>query len=459
MMQYSFPINRYCRSAVRFPLVALGLAGALSAQPADSLTPEQAVRIVLGRNPSIAQAKATLEASRAQTQSLYSSYYPQFNATGSYVNVGPNQSFGIPLYFPQVNNGKGGLVNENFNLFPMNNYDAHVGVSYTLFDFGKRSNALESSRMAETSGVNQLRNLQLSLCYQVVQLYHVAILQGKSIGVKDEEIADRERHVAEVKRRVETGSATEFDALQAEELLAAAKSERIDMVNGLAKLQEQLHELLGLPQDRRLFLAETRAQDLHRLDGDSLIACALNQRSDYAAAKNAAISARLQVQKTKLENMPTLGVQATGGAKNGILPNVSSFQGDWTAGVEATVPIFDGNRAKYHRLAAEADVDAADAGISDLAQRIRTQVLQTKSDVEAAYAKLDLSAVQVQLAERALTIAHIKYEAGVITNIDVLDAEKDFSQAKLAYVSGQYQYLLNLYNLDQATGAVYAGMK
>jgi outer membrane protein TolC len=234
------------------------------------------------------------------------------------------------------------------------------------------------------------------------------------------------------------------------------------MVNGLAKLQAQLHELLGLPQERQLLLAETSAPDLRRLDGDSLIASALSQRSDYAAAKTARESARLQVRKTKLENMPSLDLQATAGYKNGILTrlySIDSVQFNWIAGVELTVPLFDGNRAKYHRLAAEADVDAAEAGITNLAQQIRIQVLQAKSDVEAAYAKLDLSAVQVQLTERALAIAHIKYEAGVITNIDVLDAEKDFSQAKLAYVSGTYQYLLNCFALDMATGAAYAGMR
>jgi outer membrane protein TolC len=450
MMQYLRPVNHHYRSAVRFLLVALGLAGAPSAQSTDTLTSEQTVRIVLARNPSIAQAKAALEASRAQTQSLRSAYYPQLNATGSVANIYPDKALSLAPGSP------------GFYFAPEYPFDAHLGVSYTIFDFGKRSNALASSRMAETSGVNQLANLQLMLGYQVVQLFHVVILQGKSIGVKDEEIADRERHVAEVKKKVETGSATEFDALQAEELLAAARSERIDMVNGLAKLQAQLHELLGLPQERQILLAETRAPDLRRLDGDSLIASALSQRSDYAAAKTARESARLQVQKTKLENMPSLDVQATAGYKNGILTSlysIDSVQFNWEAGVALTVPLFDGNRAKYHRLAAEADVDAADAGIKNLAQQIRIQVLQAKSDVEAAYAKLDLSAVQVQLTERALAIAHIKYEAGVITNIDVLDAEKDFSQAKLAYVSGTYQYLLNCFALDMATGAAYAGMR
>ena len=449
-MQCSFSSSRLCRSAVCLLAVVLGFAGAACPQGSDSLTAQQAVRMVLARNPSIMQAKATLASSRAQTQTLMSSWYPRLDATGSVGYIYPDKALSLAAGSP------------GFYFAPEFPIDAHLGVSYTVFDFGKRSNALASSQMAETSGVSQLANLQLMLGYQVVQLFHIAILQKKSVDVKNDEIADRERHVAVVKKKIETGSATEFDALQAEELLAAAKSSRIDMLNSLAKLQAQLHELLGFPQDRQIFFSESKAPTLSGLNGDSLIVCALKERSDYAAAKTAKEAARLQIQKAKLENMPSLDVRATAGYKNGLftsLYSVDSVQFNWEAGVALTVPIYDGNRAKYHRVAAEADVDAADAGIGNLAERIRIQVLQAKSDVEAAYAKLDLSQVQVDLAERALKMAHIKYDAGVITNIDVLDAERDFANAKLAYVSGQYQYLLNCYALDQATGAVYVGMR
>jgi outer membrane protein TolC len=454
MRHYTFTFDLFFRCAVGAIVLALGLAGAaLSQEPAlsgDTLTPEQAVRTVIDRNPSIVQAKASLQASRSMTQSLSSAYYPQLDVSGSVANIYPDKALSL------------GGPGPGFYFAPEFPIDAHFGVSYTIFDFGKRANALDASRVAETSGVNRLENLRLSLCYQVLQLFHTAILQGKSIGVKDEEIADRNSHVAVVRRRIETGSATEFDALRAEELLAAAKSERIDLLNRLARLQAQLHELLGFPQEKNIVFAEAATSDRHLLNGDSLIACALQQRSDYAAAKTAALAARFQVQKAKLENMPTLGAEATVGFKNGVLTSLYSIdtvQFNWVVGLALTVPIFDGNRAKYHKAAAEANVDAANAGISDLAQRIRIEVLQAKSDVEAAFAKLDLDQVQVQLAEKALRMAHIKYDAGVITNVDVLDAERDCSVARLSYVSGQYQYVLNCLALDMVTGAIYAGMK
>ena len=51
-------------------------------------------------------------------------------------------------------------------------------------------------------------------------------------------------------------------------------------------------------------------------------------------------------------------------------------------------------------------------------------------------------------------IRGVACEAGVITNLDVLDAENDFSKAQLGHLENQFRYVLSVYGLDQATGAV-----
>ena len=397
------------------------------------------MRIVLSRNPGIAAARATIDAAQARTQGAGSAYLPSVNAAASYENVGPNQQITFP--------GLG-----TFSLFPMNNYDARIGASYTIYDFGKRDNAVAAARIAETSGVKSLENLQKNLAYQVMQLFDNIVLQEKAIAVKDEDIGDRKDHLDEVKKKVETGSATSFDALRAEQQLDAAKSDRIDMANGLANLQTTLRELLGMPQNDSLRLKEDSIPARPNLNADSLMATAMKRRSDYKVALWGREAAALQLRSAQVENLPVLGVQASAGYKNGILPDINTLQFDWTAGAQVSVPIYDGRRARFQAVEAERNVEAADAGLANLALQIRTEVLHAKFDADAAFSKLSLTESQVRLAKEALSLAHLKYDAGVITNLDVLDAEKDYAQAKLSYVVGQYQCLLDLYRLDQATG-------
>ena len=230
------------------------------------------------------------------------------------------------------------------------------------------------------------------------------------------------------------------------------------MVNSLVKQQTQLHELLGLSQDNSVLLKAESIPEKPHYNADSLIESAMKNRGDYRAAITAREAARLKLQSAKIENLPFLGAQATAGLKNGILPKIDNFIPNWTAGAQVSMPIYDGKRAKFHVVEAEQGLRAVDAGLADLSLRIRTSVRQAKFDVEAAFDKLVLTETQVRLAQEALSMAHLKYEAGVITNLDVLDAEKDFAQAKLSYVAGQYQCLLSCLALDQAVGRAVPGI-
>ena len=81
--------------------------------------------------------------------------------------------------------------------------------------------------------------------------------------------------------------------------------------------------------------------------------------------------------------------------------------------------------------------------------------MQAIADVESAFSKLDVSRAQAGFSQRSLELARLKYEAGVITNLDVLDAENDFSQAQLGHLQNRFRYVLSVYELDRATGRGY----
>jgi outer membrane protein TolC len=134
------------------------------------------------------------------------------------------------------------------------------------------------------------------------------------------------------------------------------------------------------------------------------------------------------------------------------MPDIEQLRFDWSAGAQFSVPIFDGQRHHYRIIEAVRNEDAAEAALAALGEQIATEVLQAKTDVESAFAKLAVSATQVRFAGESLTLARLKYEAGVITNHDVLDAENDLEQAKLGHLQNQYRYVMSLYSLDQATG-------
>jgi outer membrane protein TolC len=262
-----------------------------------------------------------------------------------------------------------------------------------------------------------------------------------------------------VQKKIAAGSATEYDVLKTQVQRATAQSLRIDIAADLAKKQLALRQLLGFAPGAPIILKGGFDTLVVKLNADSLVTAALSGRSERALALHSKQSAKLQRDLTSKENLPNFNVHASAGFKNGFPddvppPNtdISTPRVNWSAGAEVSVPLYDAKRAKYHEQEAARNELATNAALNAVDERIKTEVLQAASDVEASFSKLDISRAQIAFAKRSLELAQLKYDAGVVTNLDVLDAENDFSQAQLGHLRNQFQYTQSLFALDHAIG-------
>jgi outer membrane protein len=82
------------------------------------------------------------------------------------------------------------------------------------------------------------------------------------------------------------------------------------------------------------------------------------------------------------------------------------------------------------------------------------EVQQAVSDLETSKAKLKSTQLQVEQAAEAVKRAEVSYINGVITNLDLLDAETSLSEAKLLHLKVIFQNVVNAYNLKEAIGDV-----
>ncbi len=228
----------------------------------DSLTINKAIEIVLDRHPSVIQVQEALAAAQEHSQSLKSAYYPSVNSSVSYAYVGPDQTLTIP--------GMG-----SFSLFPQNNYDGHVSVSYTVFDFGKRSTNLETGKVGEASAKDRAQQVKTNLMYQVIHIYSMINLEEKSLRIANEALEELGRHLLVVKKKLETGSATEYDTLKTQVQLTNAMSQKIDIANDMAKQQTILRQLLGFKEGSPLLLKEVIDTLAPQINSDSLVRYAL----------------------------------------------------------------------------------------------------------------------------------------------------------------------------------------
>lgn len=426
---------------VLFGISLIGLLCAGGARAADSLTVRQAIQLTFENDPAVRQAERRVDAATAEIEVSRSRYYPDFSISGMYTRLGPVESITLP----------GG---ESFDLFPADNYDAHVQLHQLLYDFGQRRTSMQLAEAGEKSARDNIATVKSDLAFRAMAAFNTILILKQSIDVINDQIEALNQHLEITKQKAETGSATKFDVLTTQVRIATARDGLIEVQNGLRDQEIVLRQLTGLPDDQPLALkGEFRYDPNPDINVDSLLALAQAQRPELVHARDAETMAELRVRITSLGDRPSLSAVATAGFKNGYIPDLNQPKANYTAGISLHVPVFNGRKSHYQTAGARADLAAAKEHTAGLEQKISSDVNQAVAALKSSLEKIRNSEIQVQQAEEAISLANIQYEAGVVTNLDLLDAQTAYAQAKLIHLRALYQYTMSRNRLDQAIGA------
>ncbi|MEJ2678693.1 MAG: TolC family protein [Gemmatimonadota bacterium] len=404
----------------------------------DSLTLKQAVARVIASHPALREANQGVAASRARVEERRTAFSPVVAAEGLYSRIGPV--------------AKLDFMGQSFELYPANNYNANVALRQTLYDWGRRQAAVNQALTLEEGATDNVELVKARLAYQTIGAFYAIIYLRDNIAVQDEEIAALQRHLEITQEKVRSGTATDFEVLTTQVRIATARSQRVDLVDALKEQTIALRQLMGAPADEALNPAGDFVADTSAVDADSLVALALGQRPELVLARNAVAGAQAQTHLASLGNRPALNLAVTVGGKNGYVPNLNQIKANYVAALAFEVPIFDGHLTRTRVSESEAAVQAAQARVASLERQVTTEVRQAAAAVQASMDKIRASQLQVQQAQAALALARTRYEAGVITNLDILDAETSLSGAKLMELRARYALVQSRYRLRQAVG-------
>jgi len=408
-------------------------------QVPDSLTVEQAVRRVLETHPAVQEARNGVSASEERVQVQRSLSSPTVVAEGSYSRIGPTPT----LTFND----------ETFSLFPANNYVAGLTLRHTLEDGGRRDMAVERARSFERTATENVDLVRTRLAYQTIDAFYAVLFLRRNLQVQDEEIDALDQHLEIIRGKVQAGTATDFEALTTQVRIATARSQRVDIADALEQRTIELRDLLGFPADRAIMPVGDFQADTLNLDVDSLRAAALEQRPELRMARDAEASAEVGSRLAALADKPGVNLNLTLGAKNGYVPNINTIKPNFVAGMSVQLPVYQGDRTRSQVRAAGADLTTAQSHTTTLERSVTTAVEQAVASVKAAQEKIQTTDVQVRQATAALELAQTRYQAGVVTNLDVLDAETVLAQARLVQLRARYNLVRSRYRLDQAVGA------
>ncbi|HYA06383.1 MAG TPA: TolC family outer membrane protein [Xanthobacteraceae bacterium] len=432
------------RAVARLGLAGLAVAAASTGAAADTL--EWALVQAYQNNPSLNAQRAALRATDENVPQALSGYRPKLSVTG-----------GGGLEYSNT------LANSiNQSVFPNT-----VTYSSVAKDLGQRSFGASATQTLyngfQTANRTRQAESQVMGARETLRVTEQQVLLDAATAymnlLRDQAILDLNRRNVEVlteqlkqtRDRFNVGEVTRTDVAQAESRLAAGRSALLGAQSNYVTSQANYRRIIGVDPGRL-----DAGTPVDRLSPPAL-AGAIQQGETQSPSVLAAMYgvdiAELGVKISEGALYPNLSLTAS--AERSYLPayNVNKQTLASVLGT-LTIPIYQGG-AEYSAIRqAKETVGQQRLNLDVNRDQARATVVQSWGQLDAAKAQIEATTAQVNAAEIALNGVREEARVGQRTTLDVLNAQQELVNARVALVTAQHDRVVASYTLLAAVGAL-----
>jgi len=411
--------------------------GSVSAANTVQLNLNDAVQMALENNRTIKGALADVDVAKWNL----SNYRRQ---TGATVTLSSAANRGNDMGFAKS------YLNKVTEQYDHTNYSNSATISIPLYNFSLRS-GIESAGYALNSADVTLENTKQAIRYQATADYYNILNYKNQIKVQEDTVRAYQEHLDNVNAQYRVGTVAKSDVLSSQVNLANAQQALTNAQNNYDIAVATLNNVIGLPTDTVLEIDDELKHPAYNLSLEDCTNYALNNRADGAAAYYAVKQAEAGINKAKSGWYPTVSASATK-AINGKSEFGTDHSNSWYFGATANWNIFDNGATAASVHNAEASLVKAQETLKAQDETIQLDVRTALLNLQAAEKNISTTETAVAQAEEDLKIAHVRYSAGVGTNLDVMDATEKMTTARTNYNAALYSYNVNKAALDKAMG-------
>jgi NodT family efflux transporter outer membrane factor (OMF) lipoprotein len=400
---------------------------------------DELVRAALRDSPTVEAARATLRSAQenylAQRGSLL------FPAADGGLNATRQKTPGAAFGAPQFGSSEYTLIT------------AAVNVSYRLDLFGSSRRQLEALRARTDYQRWELEAANLSLAGNVVTTaIDIASLRAQ-MATANEIIASQQEQLEVVQRQYAAGGVAHSDVLTQSTQLAQTQATLPALEKALSQAQHRLAVLAGRTPDADVPVFELQQLQLPTDLPVSVPAKLIRQRPDVQAAEATLHQATAQVGVATADLFPQINLSGSIGSDAFRASQLfTGGTGAWSIGAALTQPIFHGGELVHKRRAALADLDSAAAQYRQTVLAAMQDVADTLRALEADARNLRAESAAADAASKSLEITQKQYAAGGVSHVQLLIAERAYSEARQNLVLAQAARFADSAALYQALG-------
>jgi outer membrane protein len=425
-------------------LVLAVLAAGHTAAFADTI--ETSLVQAYQNNPQLNAQRASLRATDEGVPQALSGYRPTLSVSGSggiqYTDT-KTTSTGIA----------GQIVNRNNGKF----YPRTVGVTgtQTLYDGFQTGNRTRQAESQVGAARETLRVVEQTVLLDGVTAYMNLLRDGAILDLQKRNVEVIQEQLRQTRDRFNVGEVTRTDVAQAESRVAAAQSQMLQAQSNYVTSRAVYRRVIGIDPGN---LAPGTPVD--RLSPRTLAAAVSRGQAEnpsVSAAEYGVDVAALQVKVSEGALYPVItvqgNVQQSWGTSETTVRNLSA-----SAIGQIQIPIYQGGSEYSLIRQAKETVGQRRLELAVNRDQARANVVQAWGQLDAAKAQIEATRAQVTAAEIALNGVREEARVGQRTTLDVLNAQQELVNARVALVTAQRDRVVASYTLLSATGRLSAAV-
>lgn len=400
---------------------------------------EETIQRALLTNPSVKIAEYNRKAAKAD-------YSAAKGARGISISLSHDSGRGgyaDPQYNQQLNIWTKGIGNSHSN---------SITASLPIFTGGELQGQIGQAKAnyrsmlsAEEQAYNEMKETATTGYFNMLNATNMKALRQESV--------DRlQAHLDNVIAQYNVGIVARADVLRSEVELANAQQNYITASNEYDVAEATLNNIIGTPLGTTLLLKDRLQYEPYENDMAYCLAYSEQHRPELKQAEYAIDSAEAALVVARSGHMPKVYANAS----NNWGGNGSDWPGDddenWSVGVTASMNVFDSGVTWSKIHAAQENLAKAKESQRQIKDNVELEVRTDYLNLREAEKRITTTQVAVASAEEDYHIAVVRYQAGVGTNIDVMDAQEALTQAKTNYYQALYNYNTSKAALNTSMG-------
>jgi len=333
-----------------------------------------------------------------------------------------------------------------------------VTIRQPLINFSTLASYKQAKVVSSKSDVD-LGKEEASLIVRTTEAYCNALYAEDNLAFSKALIKATLEQLEQARKRFDKGFGTITEVEEAQAGYDNAKAEGVDIMNSVEFSRQELENITGVYPDQLCGVVSEKLQLLRPQPNniESWIELAHSANPEVVGARQEIVIAKREIEKQRAARYPTIDLVA--GRNYSESENnysIGSTYDTYSISLQMSVPVYTGGYVS-------ASVRQAHAKWLKAGEQLNWQERGVESETRKYYNGVMSGIEQVKAYEQAVHSHKIAmvgtkkgYEAGLRSNVDVLDAQQKYFASLRNLAKSRYQYILNRLMLKQTAGIISA---